>query len=116
MATVCTWLGVGMLTAGTVFVCLAALGICRFRTTLERQHAATKPQMLGFILIMVGVALIQRSAAWTGICLLAICLQAVTAPLGAHILARAAYGRQWLTEETGEKDDRYDGGVSGSAN
>ena len=62
---------------------------------LQRQHAATKPQMFGFCCLMVGIMLIERSALWTGIGVIAMLLQAITAPLGAHILARAALGREW---------------------
>lgn len=102
---VATGCGLVALSAGTVFTAIAAAGIVRFRTLLQRQHAATKPQMLGFLLIMVGVMLIQRTAMWTGFGLLAIALQMLTAPLGAHILARAALGRESLSEGDGEDED-----------
>ncbi|MBD3689270.1 monovalent cation/H(+) antiporter subunit G [Nanchangia anserum] len=104
--TLAAWLdaiGYVLLSAGTIFTCLAAVGIVRFSTLLQRQHAATKPQMLGFLLFMVGIMLIQRTPMWTGFGILAIALQAITAPLGTHILARAAYGREWLG--TAREDD-----------
>lgn len=105
-----TWAGVVdvigyvCVSLGTVFTCLAALGIVRFRHLLQRQHAGTKPQMLGFILLMVGVMVIERTAAWVSFGMLAIILQMVTAPLSSHILARAAYGREGVAV-TGSRDE-----------
>ena len=55
------------------FLCLAgAVGLIRFPDTLSRLHAATKPQTLGLILILTGLALTLRTwAAVTTLVLLA---------------------------------------------
>ncbi len=56
-----------------------------------RLHAATKPQVLGLILICLAIALAMRS--WTVVAFLVpiILIQFATAPLSAHMIGRAAY-------------------------
>ncbi len=74
------------------FLCLAgAIGLIRFPDTLSRLHAATKPQTLGLILILTGLALTLRTwAAVTTLVLLAE-TQFFTSPVSAHLVGRAAY-------------------------
>lgn len=74
------------------FLCLAgAIGLVRFRDTLSRLHAATKPQTLGLILVLTGLALTLRTwAAVTTLVLLA-ATQFFTGPVSAHLVGRAAY-------------------------
>ena len=63
----------------------------RFPDTLSRLHAATKPQTLGLILILTGLALTLRTwAAVTTLVLLA-ATQFFTSPVSAHLVGRAAY-------------------------
>lgn len=74
------------------FLCLAgAIGILRFRDTLSRLHAATKPQTLGLIMLLLGLALTLRTwAAVTSLVLLTF-TQFFTSPVSAHLVGRAAY-------------------------
>ncbi|MCU1537774.1 MAG: cation:proton antiporter [Humibacillus sp.] len=74
------------------FLCLAgAIGLVRFRDTLSRLHAATKPQTLGLILILVGLALTLRTWAAVTTLLLLAATQFFTSPVSAHLVGRAAY-------------------------
>ncbi len=76
----------------------AGIGILRFTDALSRLHAATKPQVMGLLLVIAAVALDQRS--W-GVLLALVpvfVFQAITAPAAAHMVGRAAY-------RTGELDD-----------
>ncbi|WP_309104398.1 monovalent cation/H(+) antiporter subunit G [Microbacterium sp.] len=77
-------------------LCLsAAVGLLHFRDVPSRLHAATKPQVLGLVLICAAVALSQRSVG--GILLGAllvtpiVLMQFATAPLSAHMVGRQAY-------------------------
>lgn len=83
-------LGAVLLTMGSLLTLISALGVLRFPTLLQRQHAATKPQLLGFILFCFSVALIRQSLAWLAVVSLAILLQTLTAPIGAHLIGRTA--------------------------
>lgn len=80
---------------GALLCVSAAVGLLHFRAVPSRLHAATKPQVLGLILICLAIALSQRSVGGIllGIVLVApiILMQFATAPLSAHIIGRQAY-------------------------
>ncbi|RFA13358.1 hypothetical protein B7R21_08335 [Subtercola boreus] len=83
-------------TAGLVllsaFLCFAAgVGLIRFPDVLSRLHAATKPQILGLIAIVVDVAVANPSAATITLALAIVFFQSLTAPIAAHMLGRAAF-------------------------
>ncbi len=69
----------------------AAVGLIRFPDALARLHAATKPQILGVILVVIAIALSVRS--WVVLLLLipVIVFQLLTAPISAHMVGRAGY-------------------------
>ncbi|GAA2496393.1 monovalent cation/H(+) antiporter subunit G [Terrabacter carboxydivorans] len=91
------------------FLCLAgAIGLLRFPDTLSRLHAATKPQTLGLIFILTGLALTLRTwAAVTTLVLLA-ATQFFTSPVSAHLVGRAAYRNRCVDSETLEIDELSD--------
>jgi multicomponent Na+:H+ antiporter subunit G len=91
------------------FLCLAgAVGLIRFPDTLSRLHAATKPQTLGLILILTGLALTLRTwAAVTTLVLLA-ATQFFTSPVSAHLVGRAAYRNRCVDTGTLEVDELSD--------
>ena len=91
------------------FLCLAgAIGLARFPDTLSRLHAATKPQTLGLIVILIGLALTLRSwAALTTLVLLG-ATQFFTSPVSAHLVGRAAYHNGRVDESTLEVDELSD--------
>jgi multicomponent Na+:H+ antiporter subunit G len=73
-------------------MCLAgAVGLVRFPDTLSRLHAATKPQALGLILVILGLTLILRSWAAATTLLLVGASQFFTTPVSAHLIGRTAY-------------------------
>ena len=80
---------------GAVLCLSAAVGLLRFRDVPSRLHAATKPQVLGLILICLAIALSQRTVGGIliGLALVApiVLMQFATAPLSAHIVGRQAY-------------------------
>lgn len=69
----------------------AAVGLLRFPDTLARRHAATKPQILGLIFIVIALALSVRS--WQVLLLLipVVVFQLLTSPISAHMVGRAGY-------------------------
>lgn len=74
------------------FLSLAAgVGLLRFPDALARLHAATKPQVLGLIFVLAGIALESRS--WSTLLALApiLVFQMLTAPISAHMVGRAGY-------------------------
>lgn len=79
------------LVLGSLMSLLAGVAVLRFPDTMSRIHAATKPQVLGIILLMVGVGLRLGSPGVIGMLVLIVILQFVTAPVSAHLTVRVAY-------------------------
>lgn len=84
-----------LILAGALLCLSAAVGLLHFRDVPSRLHAATKPQVLGLLLICGAIALSQRSIGGIllGLVLVApiVLMQFATAPLSAHIVGRQAY-------------------------
>ncbi|WDH78916.1 monovalent cation/H(+) antiporter subunit G [Microbacterium esteraromaticum] len=80
---------------GAILCLSAAVGLLHFRDVPSRLHAATKPQVLGLLLICLAIAVSQRTvgAILLGLVISTpvILLQFVTAPLSAHMVGRQAY-------------------------
>lgn len=87
---------------GALLCLSASVGLLRFHDVPSRLHAATKPQVLGLLLICLAVALSQRSVGGIllGLVLVApvVLMQFATAPLSAHMVGRQAY-RNGTTDE-----------------
>ncbi len=79
------------LLAGVLLTLVAAIGLVRFPDVLSRMHAATKPQVLGLMLLMAGLAIELRSVTVGMTLLLVVAFQLVTGPISAHMLSRAGY-------------------------
>jgi multicomponent Na+:H+ antiporter subunit G len=77
---------------GGAFFCLGgALGLVRFPDVLARMHAATKPQVFGLLLVLLGVGFsIRDPKVWLTL-LVVILLQVLTAPVAGHLIGRVAY-------------------------
>lgn len=99
MIEILTWVGAALLIIGSGLTLIAALALLRFPDLLGRQHAATKPQVLGLVLMMIGMALIVRhpSLSWTAA--LVVSFQLVTAPVSAHMIGRASYRTGRITSD-----------------
>lgn len=79
------------LVLGALLSLTAAIGLVRFPDLLSRLHTATKPQVLGLLLILVAVALRIDEPLDIGIVVVIGILQMVTSPVAAHMVGRAAY-------------------------
>ncbi|MDN5917125.1 MAG: monovalent cation/H(+) antiporter subunit G [Pseudonocardia sp.] len=79
-----------LMLAGAAFCLLGALGLVRLPDLPARLQAATKPQTLGLLLILLGTAFrVEPESAVT--LLLVVLFQVVTAPVVAQIVGRSAY-------------------------
>lgn len=91
------WAGVADVAAavcmmtGALLCLLAGIGLLRLPDVLARMHAATKPQALGLLLVLIGAGLRLRSAVDLGTLVLVGLFQLLTVPVAAHMVARAAY-------------------------
>ncbi|WP_375386504.1 monovalent cation/H(+) antiporter subunit G [uncultured Microbacterium sp.] len=85
---------------GALLCLTAAIGLLRFRDVPSRLHAATKPQVLGFILICLAIALSLRSWPVVAFLIPVVLIQLATAPLAAYMVSRQAY-RNGTIDENG---------------
>lgn len=85
------WISASFLIVGAVWMLLAALGALRMPDLPMRMHATTKAGALGCGLIMVGVAFSFAETAVTVRAIAIIAFIMLTAPVAAHVLARAGY-------------------------
>ena len=71
-----SWTGVAdivaavCLTTGALLTLIAAIGLVRFPDLLSRMHSVTKPQVLGLLLLIIGLALRLRDPSAIGVLLL----------------------------------------------
>lgn len=84
---------------GSLMSLAAAIGLVRFPDLLSRMHAATKPQVLGLLLLLTAVGLQLRSWAALPVLLVAWIFQLLTVPVSAHMVGRAGYRSKHLHQE-----------------
>lgn len=85
------FVAVVLILIGAALCLTAAIGLLRFRDVPTRLHAATKPQVLGFVLICLAIALSLRSWPVVAFLIPVVVIQFATAPLSAHMVGRQAY-------------------------
>ncbi|MEU8900761.1 monovalent cation/H(+) antiporter subunit G [Nocardia sp. NPDC048505] len=83
-----------LILTGALLAFTAAIAIVRFPDTLTRMHAATKPQVIGLILILIGTAIQIRGDGQAWMLALTGLFTMLTAPVIAHLLGRTAYREQ----------------------
>jgi multicomponent Na+:H+ antiporter subunit G len=81
------------LIGGAALSFIAGVAVLRFPDAATRVHAATKPQVLGIVLLTIGLGLRLGSIAIIGEFVLIVLLQLFTAPVGAHLAVRQAFAR-----------------------
>jgi multicomponent Na+:H+ antiporter subunit G len=98
-------LAAGCLLLGAVLTVSGTLGVLRFPDVLSRMHAATKPQVLGFVLILASVGLRVPSWGTISTLVLVAAFQVITLPVAAHMVGRAAYRTRHLKRERLYRDE-----------
>ncbi|MAU94460.1 MAG: Na+/H+ antiporter subunit G [Fulvimarina sp.] len=89
--TVLTILAGLLVVAGSAFAAVAALGILRLPDIYTRMHAASKAGSVGSGMMLLALALVANSGPEALRAIAAIAFFLLTAPLSAHLLAKAAY-------------------------
>ena len=82
--------------SGSALALTAAIGVVRFPDTMSRMHAATKPQVLGLLLVLVGAAIRLRGNVDVGMLILTGIFTVITAPVVANRVGQLAYREQDL--------------------
>ncbi len=76
--------------AGAFFLLVGSIGIIRLPDFYSRSHATSKSDTLGLLLVLVGLAIFEGITLNSLKLMLVMAFVALTNPVGAHALARAA--------------------------
>lgn len=85
--------------AGSALALTAAIGVLRFPDTLTRMHAATKPQVLGLLLVLGGATIRLSGNVDVGMLVLTGMFTLITAPVIAQRVGQLAYREQRVSDE-----------------
>lgn len=79
------------LVLGGVLCFVAALGVLRMPDVYIRMHASTKAGTLGVLLVVLALVFVGADAGVVSKGLAVVAFVLLTAPIGAHLIGRAAY-------------------------
>ena len=112
------WIAMLFLLAGALLTFIAGIGMVRFPDLLSRMHAASKPQVLGLIFVLIGLGLellsVETNVFSVGSLILVALFQIVTIPVAGHIAARVGYRTDLIrrdllsVDELAEQIDRQE--------
>jgi multicomponent Na+:H+ antiporter subunit G len=91
MTLVLEWLAAASVVAGGALAFIAALGVLRMPDVYIRMHASTKAGTLGVLLIVLALVFLGADAGVVGKAIATFAFILLTAPIGAHLIGRAAY-------------------------
>ena len=91
MSSVLDVVAAACLIAGALLSLSAGVGLLRFPDLLSRMHAATKPQVLGLLLVLLGCGLRLRDVVDVTTLIVVAVFGMATAPVAAHMVGRAGY-------------------------
>src|SRR5699024_2095590 len=81
---------------GLLLGVVAAVGLNRFDGVLMRIHAASKPQVLGLVMVFTGASLAARSWSLAAFLLVVLLAQMLTVPAASVMVGRAAFRRGFV--------------------
>lgn len=97
-----------LILGGSALALTAAIGVVRFPDTLSRMHAATKPQVLGLLLVLSGAAIRLRGNVDIGMLILTGLFTIITAPVIANRVGQLAYREQNIRDDLLTRDEMHD--------
>lgn len=90
---------------GAFFSFSAGVGVVRFDNLLSRMHVVAKPQVLGLLLLLAGVALRLQDRGSATMLLLVAIFQLMTSPVAAYMVGRAGLRTRCVDPEVLEIED-----------
>ena len=98
---------------GSALALTAAIGVVRFPDTLTRMHAASKPQVLGLLLVLMGAAIRLRGNVDVGMVILTGLFTVITAPVVANRVGQLAYREQNIRDDLLTRDEMHEFAADG---
>ena len=99
-----------LILVGAVFSLLAAVGLLRLPDLYSRMHSASKAGTVGSGLMMIALAVVADDFATATRAVAGVVFFLLTAPVAAHLLARASYGVGYKLWNKSAIDEMGDGG------
>jgi len=99
------WIGRILLGGGVVFLLLGSVGVLRLPDFYTRAHAASKPDTLGIVLCMSGLAILEGATINSAKLMLILVFVTLANPAAIHALGRAALRsglRPWTRSSDGD--------------
>lgn len=90
MSAIHEYVGVALVVAGLIFMLLGSIGLVRLPDFFTRTHAATKVDTVGIMIVLLGISVIEGVSVNSGKIIMAAIFLALTNPVSAHALGRAA--------------------------
>ncbi|MCT7658621.1 monovalent cation/H(+) antiporter subunit G [Mycobacterium deserti] len=100
---------------GSTLALTAAIGVVRFPDTLTRMHAASKPQVLGLLLVLAGAAIRLRGNIDVGMLILAGLFTVITAPVIANRVGQLAYRERSIRDDLLTRDEMHEFTIDGES-
>jgi multicomponent Na+:H+ antiporter subunit G len=109
MTILITYIAGILIIIGSVFSLVASIGLLRLPDLYTRMHAAAKAGTLGSGLMMIAMAFVAEDLAASTRAFAGVVFILLTAPITAHLLARAAYNvgyKLWNKSAMDEMSER----------
>ncbi|KQW31200.1 cation:proton antiporter [Rhizobium sp. Root274] len=94
-----------LIVIGALFSLVAAIGLVRFPDVYTRMHSASKAGTVGSGLLLLAVGIHSGDLATFGRAMAGIVFFILTAPVAAHLLARAAHKAGYKLSDVSVRDD-----------
>jgi multicomponent Na+:H+ antiporter subunit G len=101
--------------SGSTLALTAAIGVVRFPDALTRMHAATKPQVLGLLLVLAGATIRLRGNIDVGMVILTGLFTLITAPVVANRVGQLAYREQNIRDDLLARDEMLEFSENGES-
>jgi multicomponent Na+:H+ antiporter subunit G len=85
------WIAAALVLAGGFFCLVAGIGVLRLNDVFARMHAATKAGTLGLALVCIAVMVVADTWLQALEALFVFLFMILSAPVGAHLIGRAAF-------------------------
>ena len=105
MAELATLISACLLLIGSAFALVAAVGLLRLPDMYTRMHAASKAGTMGSCLMLIALAIHADDIGTVSRALAGVVFFLLTAPVSAHLLAKAAYSVGYHLHPSSVRDE-----------
>nr|WP_110031890.1 monovalent cation/H(+) antiporter subunit G [Hoeflea marina] len=105
MASLLTLVSAALVVIGAFFALVASIGLLRLPDVYTRMHAASKAGTMGSGLLLIALAIHAGDTGTMSRALAGVVFFLLTAPISAHLLAKAAYSVGYRLDAISVRDE-----------